>query len=112
RTQERQRLRRGEAPDLGGARAGRERRVEEVDVEGEEHRTDADRLPDEVAVALRPERAQLVGREDGEAELARGVEVGGAVQRAAHPRLHRRLRVEQPFLDRALEGRAMEVALP
>jgi hypothetical protein len=54
---------------------------------------------------------KLVTREDDETELARGVEVLGAVDRPAQPRLDGSLRLDQPFLERPLEGGAVEEAL-
>src|SRR5581483_5473118 len=71
----------------------------------------ADALADELAEALRAERAQLVARDHREAEAARGVEVGVGVERPAQARLDGGAGVEQPFLGGALERRAVEVAL-
>ena len=53
---------------------------------------------------------QLVPGDRVEPQLARRVDVRRAVERAAHAGLHRRVRVDQPLLDRALEHGAMEVA--
>ena len=46
-----------------------------------------------------------------EAERAAVVEVGALEERPAHARLHRRRRVDQPFLGGAAERRPVEVAL-
>src|SRR5581483_10524172 len=109
RADERERFAGRESACLRRPGARREGGVEEVDVEGDEHRPLADRLAYELAVGGGAELAELVRRQDGEAEVARDGDVLRAVERAAHSRLHRRTRLDQPFFDRALEGRAVEV---
>src|SRR5437764_3767066 len=111
RAEEGERLGRREAADLRSARAGGERRVEDVDVEGEEDGPTADAFADETRGAAGPVVPKLVAREDDEAELARGLEVVGAVDRAAQACLDGRLRLDQPLLVRPPEGRAVEEAL-
>src|SRR6185437_15766106 len=66
RPQEGDRLGGGEACNLRGARAGRERRVEEVDVEREENGPLADPLAHGARVPVRPECAQLLARDHRE----------------------------------------------
>ena len=46
-----------------------------------------------------------------EAEILGDRQVFRRVERASHPRLHRRGRVDHTFLGGSLEGRAVEVAL-
>src|SRR5207247_10005401 len=103
--------RRREAAGLGGPGPRGERRVEDVDVERDEDGAPADAFADQAGEAAWPERPQLVARENGEAELARRLDVLGAVERAAQSRLHRCRGVDQTLLLRPLERRAVEVAL-
>ena len=43
---------------------------------------------------------------------SRHLQILGAIQRAAHTQLNRALRAQQPFFDRAAEGRAVGVFMP
>ena len=86
-----------------GAKAG----VEAVDVEGE-----VDRAVAHLRADLRHQRRQrlvpaLLGLHDAEALAARPVEIVGGIAGAAQADLDAALGVEQPFLDRAAERRAV-----
>ena len=112
RAQERDRLVREQPADLGRAGGGRERRVD-----ARRCRSDRNAGPSPIRVAHaraysrgRP-GPQLVAGHDLEAPRARLVEVRGGVERAAHPGQQRPRRVDQALLQRALERRAVEVAL-
>src|SRR5207247_2944161 len=86
-------------------------RIEEVDIEREEHGPLPHFAPDEVRVAFRRERSQLLALDHGETELARGSKIGGSVYGSAHAGHDRSGCGEQALLDGSLEGRAMEVLL-
>src|SRR5439155_24860027 len=67
--------------------------------------------PNRTRVSLRPERPQLLARDDLEPERARVVEVARGEQRPAHPGLYRSRRLDQALLDGAPERRSVEVPL-
>ena len=101
-----------EPGDLGRAGAGRERRVDHVDVEAEERGRVADALAHAARVLRGVHRAQLARPPRTSKPSARASERSDArVQRAAHAGQQRALRAQQPLLHRAPERRAVEVAL-
>ena len=102
-----ERLARGQAADLRRAGAGREGRVDGVDVEGEVGRAiadDAARLGDGVG---NPLLGHLLHVDDADALVERPVALVGGIHRSANADLHHALRIEDAVLDRAAEGRAV-----
>src|SRR5690348_18091940 len=96
-------LGRGETADLRRPGAGRARRIQSVDVEGEIDRPALHLLAD-----LGHERRQglvpaLLGLDDAEAVAPRPIEVLGRIAGGAQADLRHALAVEQAFLDRAAE---------
>src|SRR5262245_56785931 len=81
RPEERDRLSSRETSHLGSSRSRSERGIEKVDVEREEDGPGADSLAHGLGVPLGSQRAQLLARDDDEAERPRVAEVGRAVQR-------------------------------
>src|SRR5262249_35023283 len=102
---------------LGRPRTRRERGVEEVDVEGEEGGPIADALVNCPRVRGGTEGAKLLARHDREPERPRVVEIGGGVERPAHPRLQRCGRPGPAVVPgapgrAALAGRLAQVTAP
>lgn len=112
------RLGRRIAADLRRAGAGRVDRVQPVHVEADIGRSRADHAPCLLDHLLDAELEELLDIHDADALSLAPVIVGLAVERAANTDLDGALGIEQAFLDRAAERRAVgqfvvaEIAVP
>src|ERR687892_919441 len=107
----RQRLAARRPADLRRPGPGREGRVDEVDVEGEEAGSVLDAGADALREAARTERGELLVRERLEPELLGQLRIPRLRERAPQPRLQRAAGVDEPLLDGAADDAAVEEPL-
>ena len=106
-----------EPAHLGGARARRERRVEDVDVDRDVDRGVPDALSDQVDGTVDAEDVEVTGPDDPEAEVVVVDEVELVVDRAADAEVDRLVLRQQAFFGRPAEDgavgeRRVEVGVP
>ena len=99
-----------EPADLRRAGTGRESGIEAVDIEGEIGGRVIDNRSDAFAHGLRPGFVHILRRDHGHAAAERPV-VDIPLHRRADADLHGALRIDEAFLDRVEEHRAVRVTL-
>ena len=99
-----------EPADLWRAGTGREGGIEAVDIEGEIGSSVTDNRNDAFAHGLRPGFMHVLCRDHGDAAAERPV-VDIPLHRRADADLHGALRIDEAFLDRVEEHRAVRVTL-